>query len=696
MAQLSGTSSSKIDNAIPTKLPSFIENEWQAGAGDGTPILDAVYGNPVTHLTTDGLDVTGALHYAREVGGPNLRRYTFHERAVALKELAKHLMSVKEKFYEVSFKTGTTRRDGWIDIEGGIGTLFAYSSLVRREFPNETFLTEGPALPLSKDSTFSARHLLTPKEGVAVHINAFNFPCWGMLEKLAPTFLAGVPAVIKPAPQTSYLAVVMFQEMLATNLLPEGAVQLLAGDIVDFLPHLSEQDAVTFTGSAETGKKLKAHPNVIDKAIPFTLEADSLNACILGASAEPGDEEFGLFIKEVAREITVKAGQKCTAIRRVIVPRDKVEAVTEALGARLSKVTLGDPEREAVRMGPLVSAAQREAVGRSVERLRTSCEVVYEGRLELLGGDAEKGGFYPPTLLYCADPLAAREPHEVEAFGPVATLMPYETLEEAGALAKRGRGSLVASIVTHDRDEARRLVLGTASHHGRLLILNRDNATSSTGHGSPLPYLVHGGPGRAGGGEELGGARSIKHFMQRTAVQADPTTLMAISQEYVAGAQTTQDEVHPFRKRFETLSVGETYLTHRRTVTEADIVNFANVSGDYFYAHVDELAAKDSLFEKRVAHGYFLVSMAAGLFVDPRPGPVLANYGLDNLRFIEPVGIGDTVQAQLTVKQKIKKDKREDDRYATGVVAWDVRLTNQHGEAVALYTILTLVQREEN
>ncbi len=693
MAQLSGH---PLDSALTGKLPSFITGEWQEGAGDGVEVVDAVYGESVTHLTTDGLDVAGALHYARDVGGPNLRRQTFHERALILKELAKHLMSVKERFYEVSFKTGTTRRDGWIDIEGGIGTLFAYSSLVRREFPNETLLTEGPALPLSKDGTFTARHLLTPKEGAAVHINAFNFPCWGMLEKLAPTFLAGVPAVIKPAPQTSYLAVAMFQEMLAANLLPEGSVQLLAGDIVDFLPHLNEQDAVTFTGSAETGKKLKAHPNVIDKAVPFTLEADSLNACILGESVQPGDEEFGLFIKEVSREITVKAGQKCTAIRRVIVPRDKVEAVTKALGQRLSSVTMGNPERDEVRMGPLVSAEQREEVGRSVERLRTSCEVVFEGGLELHGGDPEKGGFYPPTLLYCEDPLNAREPHEVEAFGPVATLMSYETLEEAGALAKRGRGSLVASVITHDREEARRLVLGVASHHGRILVLNRENAASSTGHGSPLPYLVHGGPGRAGGGEELGGARSIKHFMQRTAVQADPTTLMSVTKEYVAGAQTVHDEVHPFRKRFEDLSIGETYLTHRRTVTEADIVNFANVSGDYFYAHVDELAAKDSLFEKRVAHGYFLVSMAAGLFVDPRPGPVLANYGLDHLRFIEPVGIGDTIQAQLTVKQKIKKDKRDDDKYAAGVVAWDVRLTNQHGEAVALYTILTLVQREED
>ena len=681
---------------MPDKLPSFISGEWRAGAGEGIPIVDAVYGETVTHLTTDGLDIAGALHYAREVGGPNLRRLTFHERALMLKEVAKHLMRVKERFYEVSFQTGTTRRDAWVDIEGGIGTLFALSSLVRREFPNETFLTEGPTLPLSKNGTFVGRHLLTPKEGVAVHINAFNFPCWGMLEKLAPTFLAGVPAVIKPAPQTSYLAEAMFREMLRANLLPEGAVQLLAGDIVDFLPHLQEQDAVTFTGSAETGKKLRAHPNVIDKAVPFTLEADSLNACILGASAEPGDAEFELFVKEVAREMTVKAGQKCTAIRRVIVPKDRVEAVNQALSKQLSKVTIGDPVREAVRMGPLVSAEQRGEVQRSLERLRRSCEVVYAGGLELLGGDPQKGGFYPPTLLYCDNPLGASEPHEVEAFGPVSTLMPYETLDEAAALAKRGRGSLVASIITRNPDEARRLVLGAASHHGRLLVLNRDNAKESTGHGSPLPYLVHGGPGRAGGGEELGGARSIKHFMQRTAVQADPTTLMNVTKEYVAGAQTTHDEIHPFRKIFEDLAIGESYLTHRRTVTEADIVNFANVSGDYFYAHVDDVAAKDSLFEKRVAHGYFLVSMAAGLFVDPRPGPVLANYGLENLRLIEPVGIGDTIQAQLTVKQKIKKDKREDDRYATGVVAWDVRLTNQRGEAVALYTILTLVRREED
>ena len=695
MTQLTNTLE-KPRLSIPDKLPSFVMGGWQEGDGEGALILDAVYGEPVTRLTAEGLDLEGALSYAREVGGPNLRKRTFHERAAMLKEIAKHLMAVKERFYEVSFLTGTTRRDGWVDIEGGVGTLFAYSSLVRREFPNETFLTEGDPLPLSKDGSFVGRHLLTPKEGVAVHINAFNFPCWGMLEKLAPTLLAGMPAVIKPAPQTAYLAEAMFREMLNTGLLPEGAVQLVAGDAVDFFPHLVEQDVVTFTGSASTGKRLRAHPNVIDKAVPFTLEADSLNACILGESVEPGDEEFTLFIKEVAREMTSKAGQKCTAIRRAIVPRNKVEAVVEALSKRLGGVTLGDPARDDVRMGPLVSVEQREEVGSSVQTLRRSCEVVYDGAgLELLGGSAEKGGFYAPTLLYCGNPFGANEPHEVEAFGPVSTILPYEGSNEAAALAKRGRGSLVASIVTHDPEEARRLVLGAASHHGRMLVLNRDDAAASTGHGSPLPTLLHGGPGRAGGGEELGGARAVKHYMQRTAVQADPTTLMVISKEYVAGARTTQDAVHPFRKTFEDLAIGESYTTHRRTVTEADIVNFANVSGDYFYAHVDEVAAQDSLFGKRVAHGYFLVSVAAGLFVDPRPGPVLANYGLDNLRFVQPVGIGDTIRAHLTVKQKIKKDKREGER-ATGVVAWDVRLTNQHGEAVALYTILTLVAREED
>ena len=681
----------------PAVLPSFVSGAWLAGQGDGILVRDAVYGKPVARVSADGLDLSGALRYAREVGGPALRKLTFHDRALRLKALAQHLMSKKEAFYELSYATGTTRRDAWIDVEGGIGTLFAYSSLVRRSLPNETFLIEDDAIPLSKNGTFVARHLLTPKEGVAVHINAFNFPCWGMLEKLAPTLLAGMPGIVKPAPQTAYLTEAMFREMLASGLLPEGAVQLVSGDAVDFFPHLLEQDVVTFTGSASTGKKLKAHPNIIDKAVPFTLEADSLNSAVLGPSVALGDEEFELFVKEVAREMTAKAGQKCTAIRRAVVPRDLLEPVAAALRARLAQVTVGDPRDESVRMGPLVSTAQRDEVSAQVERLKNSSTVLFgEDSFEIASGDLEAGGFFPSTLLYCEKPFDVTEPHEVEAFGPVATLLPYDTLDEAVAITKLGKGSLVSTFVTRDPAEARQLVLGSASHHGRILVLNRDNAKESTGHGSPLPLLVHGGPGRAGGGEELGGTRSIHHYMQRTAVQADPTTLMQVTSEYVRGAKTFEDRVHPFRKTFDELTVGERYTTHRRTVTEADIVNFANVSGDYFYAHVDDVAAKDSIFEKRVAHGYFLVSAAAGLFVDPRPGPVLANYGLENLRFIEPVGIGDTLGAHLTVKQKIKKEKREDDKKTTGVVAWDVELFNQLEEVVALYTILTLVEREDD
>ncbi len=677
-------------------LPSFVLGQWIRGEGVGVTVHDAVYGNPLGRVSSEGLDLPEILRYARETGGPKLRAMTFHQRALLLKALAQHLMARKEALYELSFQSGTTRRDAWVDLEGGFGTFFSYSSLARRELPNEAFLVEDEAIPLAKDGSFAARHLLTPRRGVAVHINAYNFPCWGMLEKLAPTLLAGMPAVVKPAPQTAYLAVAVFEEMLRSGLLPEGAVQLVAGDAVDFFPYLEEQDAVTFTGSALTGKKLKAHPNVIDRAIPFTLEADSLNAAVLGKSVQPTDPEFELFVKEVVREMTGKAGQKCTAIRRVIVPREHLERVRDAVAARLETTTVGDPRRDEVRMGPLVDGAQREEVGARLDVLRESCELVYQQPLELLGGDLEKGGFFPASLLYCENPLSERAPHEVEAFGPIATLMPYDTLEEAAELARLGRGSLVSTVASHDRGEARTLVLGLASHHGRILVLNRENAKTSTGHGSPLPQLVHGGPGRAGGGEELGGARSIKHFMQRTAIQADPTTLMIVTNEYVRGAATLEDAIHPFRKTFDELQIGESHTTHRRTVTEADIVNFANLSGDYFYAHVDELAARDSIFEKRVAHGYFLVSAAAGLFVDPRPGPVLANYGLERLRFVQPVGIGDTIQAKLTVKQKIKKDKRETDKKATGVVAWDVRLINQNEEDVALYTILTLVERREN
>lgn len=682
---------------LPTGvLPSFMAGEWLQGEGEGLLVRDAVYGQPVTRISAEGLDLAGALEYGRQVAHPALRELSFHDRALRLKALAQHLMEQKEALYELSYKTGTTRRDAWIDIEGGIGTLFSYSSLVRRQLPNETFLLEDDPQPLSRGGTFAGRHLLTSKEGVAVHINAFNFPCWGILEKLAPTLLGGMPAVVKPAPQTAYLAEALVREIVDSGLLPGGALQLVSGDAVDFFPYLHEQDVVSFTGSFETGKKLKTHPNVIDKAVPFTLEADSLNSAILGQTVQPNDEEFKLFIKEVVREMTVKAGQKCTAIRRVLVPKGLTEAVLEALSHNLAEVIIGDPREENVKMGPLVDTVQRGEVATRIERLRASCDLVYSqtDALSLRGGDGEAGGFCAPSLLYCDTPLAASDPHTLEVFGPVATVMPYETLNEAAQITKLGKGSLVSTVVSRDYDEARTLVLATASHHGRLLVLNRDNAKESTGHGSPLPLLVHGGPGRAGGGEELGGTRSIKHYMQRTAVQADPTTLMHIGRDYVRGAQTQESAVHPFRKTFDALEVGDTLLTHRRTVTEADIVNFANVSGDYFYAHIDAVAAQDSIFEKRVAHGYFLVSMAAGLFVHPAPGPVLANYGLENLRFTEPVGIGDTVQARLTVKQKIAKEKRPDDKVASGVVAWDVELRNQDGVTVALYTILTLVERK--
>lgn len=674
------------------KLGSYAVGAWHQGSDDGTLVADAVYGQPVALVSSKGLDFAAMVEHARRVGSPNLQRYTFHERATMLRALAQYLTERKEDFYQLSFKTGTTRHDAWVDIDGGIGTFFSYSSLARRELPNERFLVEDDPQVLSRQGTFLGRHILVPKEGVAVHINAFNFPVWGMMEKLAPGLIAGVPAIVKPATQTAYLTQAVFRSIVESGILPEGAIQLVCGSTGDLLDHLNEQDSVTFTGSASTGRKLKVHPNLIAHSVPFNMEADSLNCSILGQSVEPGDEEFELFIKEVASEMTVKAGQKCTAIRRVMVPRDKVEAVAQALSTRLSKVVLGDPSREEVRMGPLVGANQRDDVAAVVAKLRDSCEVVYQGRSDLVGGDWEKGGFMAPTLLYSARPWDSGA-HDLEPFGPVATLMPYESLDEAIALARRGKGSLVGSIVSYNRQEARTLFFGCATHHGRMLILNRENAQESTGHGSPLPLLVHGGPGRAGAGEELGGVRGIKHYMQRCAVQADPTTLMALSNEYVRGAEVREEVVHPFRKFFEDLSIGESLLTHRRTVTEADIVNFANLTGDYFYAHVDEIGARDSIFGKRVAHGYFLISAAAGLFVSPAPGPVLANYGLENLRFVEPVGIGETIQARLTVKSKSAKDPRPGER-PTGVVTWAVEIFNQEGKAVALYDILTLVERK--
>ncbi|MEM7704128.1 MAG: phenylacetic acid degradation bifunctional protein PaaZ [Pseudomonadota bacterium] len=680
------------------KLASYVTGGWHRSDDDGVTVRNAVTGEPVAEVSSSGIDFAEVARYGRDVGGANLRAMTFHDRALALKALAKFLMERKEKFYEVSAWTGATRADGWIDIEGGIGTLFAYSSIVRREFPNDTVMVEGGVEPLSRDGSFVGRHMLSPREGVAVHINAFNFPCWGMLEKIAPSLAAGMPVIVKPATVTSYLTETMVQEIVASGLLPEGAIQLICGSTGDLLGQLQEQDVVTFTGSASTGAKLRTHPNLVARSIPFNMEADSLNCCILGETVQPDSPEFDLFVKEVAREMTVKAGQKCTAIRRAIVPASRIDAVQQALAKRLDKAVLGNPAAEGVRMGPLVGTDQRQDVWEAVRALTGSgCEVLHGGEqaFAVKDADPEAGAFFPATLLACAKPLETEEgPHAVEPFGPVSTLMPYGSVAEAVEIARRGRGSLVGSVFAFDDREARDLVLGTAAHHGRILILNRDCAAASTGHGSPMPTLIHGGPGRAGGGEELGGARAIKHYLRRTALQGSPTTLMRITNEYVPGAEVKTDPVHPFRKIFDDLEIGESLTTHRRTVTEADIVNFGCLSGDHFYAHFDDAAAKASpIFGKRVAHGYFVISAAAGMFVDPAPGPVLANYGLDNLRFIEPVGIGDTIQVKITVKQKIKKEQREPEDTPQGVVRWAVEVTNQNDDPVALYDILTLVER---
>jgi oxepin-CoA hydrolase/3-oxo-5,6-dehydrosuberyl-CoA semialdehyde dehydrogenase len=653
-----------------------------------------VTGEPVALASSAGLDFQGMLEYGRTVGGPALRRLTFHERARMLKALATRLTERKEALYEVSAMTGATRTDSWVDIEGGFGTLFAYASRGRREFPDATFYLEGEVEALSKGGTFVGRHVCVPLEGVAVHINAFNFPVWGMLEKVSPTLLAGVPTIVKPATSTSYLAEALVREIVASGLLPEGALQLIVGSAGDLLEHVTAQDVVTFTGSAATGRALKAHPRVIGESVRFNMEADSLNFAMLGPEAVPGTEEFDLFVKEVVREMTTKAGQKCTAIRRTFAPAPLVGEVIGAVSRRLGTATLGDPSVEGVRWGPLANRAQVADVRAHLELIEAGAEVVHgdPDRFDVVGADPERGAFFPAVLLHCANPLARSEPHDVEAFGPVNTVMPYASVDEAVELARRGRGSLVGSVFTADDEVARRMVLGTAAWHGRLLLVNRHSAKESTGHGSPLPHLVHGGPGRAGGGEELGGVRAVLHYMQRTALQGHPTTLTRVTGVWSKGAATTTDPVHPFRKYFDDLAIGETLFTTPRTVTLDDVESFAEVSGDRFYAHMDEDAAARSIFGRRVAHGYFVLSAAAGLFVHPDEGPVLANYGLDSLRFIKPVYPGDTIQVRLTVKQKTARETPPDG-VPQGVVAWDVEVTNQDREAVAVYTILTLVRR---
>lgn len=676
---------------IPT-LQSRIGGRWIGSAAAQT-LRSAVNGRPVYATHAEAIDFGEAVDHARRVGGPALLALDFQERAARLKALAKYLGERKEQLYAVSAHTGATRTDGWIDIEGGTGTLFAYASAGSNELPSGNLVHEGPVLQLSKQGGFAGTHILVPRRGLAVHINAFNFPVWGLLEKFAPTFLAGMPCIAKPATATSYLTEALVRLIDESGLVPEGALQLVIGGTGDLLERLDGRDIVTFTGSADTAAKLRVHPNLIRHSVPFNAEADSLNCAVLAPDVGPDDEEFELFVKEVAREITVKAGQKCTAIRRAIVPRRHLDAVVDKLTARLKKTVVGDPAAEGVKMGALASHAQQADVAERVALLMQAAERVVGGDLKPLGEGTAEGAFFAPTLLVACGALADHPAHDIEAFGPVSTVMPYDSLDEALALAERGRGSLVGTLVTKSPATAAHFVAHAAALHGRLLVLDREAAVESTGHGSPLPLLKHGGPGRAGGGEELGGVRAVKHYLQRAAVQGSPKMLAAVTGEYQRGAPRIETGVHPFRRHFEELQIGESLLTHRRTVTEADIVAFGGISGDYFYMHFDEIAAKESPFGKRIAHGYFVLSAAAGLFVSPAPGPVLANYGLDTLRFVKPVGIGDTIRARLTAKRKIDRQKVDANGQGQGVVAWDVEVTNQNGELVASYDILTLVAK---
>jgi len=675
-------------------IQSYIAGQW-IGDKASQPLRSAINGRPVASTHAESLDFGVAVEHARRVGVPNLLALDFQQRAERLKALAKYLGEHKEELYAVSAHTGATRADSWIDIEGGSGTLFAYASIGSNELPSGNLVHEGPAIPLGKKGGFSGTHILVPRGGVAVHINAFNFPIWGLLEKFAPSFLAGMPCIGKPAVSTSYLTEAAMRLIVQSGILPEGSLQLVIGNTGDLLDRLDGADVVTLTGSAATAAKLRVHPNIVRHSIPFNAEADSLNCAILAPDVTPDDEEFDLFVKEVAREMTAKSGQKCTAIRRAIVPRQHIDAVASRLRERLAKVVVGDPALPEVRMGALASHTQVSDVSDRVATLMKSAELVFGARdgFAPQGEGVSEGAFFAPTLLLARDPLNDDAVHDVEAFGPVSTLMAYDGIDEAMALAARGKGSLVGTLVTKDAGTAARVVPVVAAHHGRILVLDREAAVESTGHGSPLPMLKHGGPGRAGGGEELGGVRAVKHYLQRAAVQGSPTMLSAVTREHVRGAKVNESELHPFRKFFEDLQISDSLLTHRRTVSEADIVNFGGVSGDYFYMHFDEVAAKDTQFGKRIAHGYFVLSAAAGLFVSPAPGPVLANYGLDTLRFVKPVGIGDTIQARLTAKRKIDRNKKDAKGVGQGVVAWDVEVTNQHGELVASYDILTLVAK---
>jgi oxepin-CoA hydrolase/3-oxo-5,6-dehydrosuberyl-CoA semialdehyde dehydrogenase len=682
-----------------TTLENYTLGRWTSGGTSPQELLDASTGEVIALANTEGFDFASILDYGRRVGNPKLRRMTFHERGRMLKALAFHLQEKKEIFYELSYRSGATRADSWIDIEGGIGNLFANASL-RRKFPDKPFYVEGEPVGLSKGGTFMAQHLLVPREGVAVHINAYNFPIWGMLEKIAVNLLAGMPAVVKPAVPSAYLTEAVVREIIASGILPEGALQLVVGSGQGLLDYVTYQDVVTFTGSAATGRKLRAHPRIIEEAVPFTMEADSLNAAVLGPDAKPGTPEFDLFVKEIRKEMTAKCGQKCTAIRRAIVPENLLEDVQIALGKLLAQTTVGHPQADGVRMGALAGRAQADIFRERVRHLAQNTPIVYGNldELELLGkdrgADFTKGAFTSPIVLRNDQPFKHLDSHEIEAFGPVVTLMPYHDVAEAVTLANLGKGSLVCSLATNDPQTAQEFVLGAATHHGRILVLNSEMAKESTGHGSPLPQLIHGGPGRAGGGQEMGGIRGVEHFMQRVALQGSPSMITAITEVYQTGARQVEYDKHPFQKYFEELEIGETYTTHKHTVTEADIANFAGISGDNFYAHVDATSLDGTLFTGRVAHGYYVLSKAAGMFVDPRKGPVLLNYGLDECRFTKPVYPGTTIGVKLTVKEKVGQEKRDENDIAKGIVRWLVTVTDETSETVAVATILTMVKKK--
>ena len=676
------------------EVKNYVLGDWIEGEGTEITFQHAINGETIGSCSSKGLDYEHILRYGREKGSTALRKMTFQQRGEMLKSLALYLHKRKDQFYQLSTATGATKIDSWIDIEGGIGNLFANASL-RRQFPDLPYHVDGQAAPLSKNGTFIGHHIMVPRRGVAIHINAFNFPIWGMLEKIAVNFMAGVAAVVKPSEYTSFLTTAMVKEIIKSGILPKGSLQIIPGLGRGILDHVDHRDVVTFTGSAATGKILKSHPNILAHSVPFNMEADSLNACVLGKDAVPGTAEFDLFVKEVHKEMTVKTGQKCTAVRRVLVPENTIDLVQEALISRLGKTAIGNPENKEVRMGALATKIQVERVKENVELLMKSQEKVY-GSLEkipLIDAQFEKGCFFSPILFRNEQPFLKDDVHHVEAFGPVSTLIPYKDMEEAVAIVEMGKGSLVTSIVTNDDEIAKTFVTEAAHMNGRILVLNERCAKESTGHGSPMPLLTHGGPGRAGGGEEMGGIRGIKHYLQRTAIQGHPETITRITEQFQVGGDQPISQPHVFRKHFEELVVGETVFTHKHTVSEADIVNFANVSGDNFYAHMDATSLDGTIFEERVAHGYFILSKAAGHFVDPAKGPVLLNYGIEECRFVKPVYSGATIGVKFTVKEKIDQKKKDEDDIAKGIVKFLVDVYDETDETVAIATILTMVKK---